>query len=235
MNAPNPLSTDKRNAERKAHEPSMEEILASIRRIIADDQAFAQRPSPAPRTDAPNPLSEPAAPSVEMAAPSPGGRPFAKDRVGSVIPPATAIFPVEAQFQAFKTAGVPPAAAEPPFDPAPYPSESAIDAAEPMPWPPEPPEELDYAPEYAAQDADWALEESVSADLPLVSPQTDAAVASSFNALIASQVMPSGEDLNDMVREMLRPMLKAWLDDNLPVLVERLVRAEIERVARGGR
>jgi cell pole-organizing protein PopZ len=36
-------------------------------------------------------------------------------------------------------------------------------------------------------------------------------------------------------REMLRPMLKQWLDDNLPVMVERLVRAEIERVARGGR
>jgi cell pole-organizing protein PopZ len=35
------------------------------------------------------------------------------------------------------------------------------------------------------------------------------------------------------VREMLRPMLKGWLDDNLPGLVERLVRAEIERVSRG--
>lgn len=41
--------------------------------------------------------------------------------------------------------------------------------------------------------------------------------------------------LNEIVRDMLRPMLKGWLDDNLPVLVERLVRAEIERVARGGR
>jgi len=34
---------------------------------------------------------------------------------------------------------------------------------------------------------------------------------------------------------MLRPMLKSWLDDNLPSLVERLVRSEIERVSRGGR
>ena len=47
--------------------------------------------------------------------------------------------------------------------------------------------------------------------------------------------MPSSEDMDEMAREMLRPMLKAWLDDNLPVMVERLVRAEIERVARGGR
>ena len=38
--------------------------------------------------------------------------------------------------------------------------------------------------------------------------------------------------LEDLVKEMLRPMLKAWLDDNLPTLVERLVRAEIERVVR---
>jgi cell pole-organizing protein PopZ len=39
--------------------------------------------------------------------------------------------------------------------------------------------------------------------------------------------------VDELVREMLRPMLKAWLDDNLPSLVERLVRAEIERVSRG--
>ena len=39
--------------------------------------------------------------------------------------------------------------------------------------------------------------------------------------------------LEDLVKEMLRPMLKAWLDDNLPGLVERIVRAEIERVSRG--
>jgi hypothetical protein len=38
-----------------------------------------------------------------------------------------------------------------------------------------------------------------------------------------------------MARELLRPMLKEWLDDNLPTIVERLVRAEIERVARGPR
>jgi uncharacterized protein len=41
--------------------------------------------------------------------------------------------------------------------------------------------------------------------------------------------------MEDIVKEMLRPMLKAWLDDNLPPLVERLVEAEIERVARGKR
>ena len=41
--------------------------------------------------------------------------------------------------------------------------------------------------------------------------------------------------LEDLVKEMLRPMLKSWLDDNLPGMVERIVKAEIERVSRGGR
>jgi cell pole-organizing protein PopZ len=36
-----------------------------------------------------------------------------------------------------------------------------------------------------------------------------------------------------MVSDMLRPMVKTWLDDNLPAMVERLVREEIQRVARG--
>ena len=39
--------------------------------------------------------------------------------------------------------------------------------------------------------------------------------------------------LEDVVCETLRPVLKSWLDENLPSLVERMVQAEIERVARG--
>jgi uncharacterized protein len=39
--------------------------------------------------------------------------------------------------------------------------------------------------------------------------------------------------LEDVMHEMLRPMLRAWLDDNLPGMVERLVRDEIERLKRG--
>ncbi len=41
--------------------------------------------------------------------------------------------------------------------------------------------------------------------------------------------------LDEIAEDMLRPMLREWLDDNLPTLVERLVREEIERVARGPR
>ncbi len=68
---------------------------------------------------------------------------------------------------------------------------------------------------------------------PLLSGPTVAAVDSAFNALAHTVLVQNARTLEDLVREMLRPMLKTWLDDNLPGLVERLVRAEIERVARG--
>jgi uncharacterized protein len=67
----------------------------------------------------------------------------------------------------------------------------------------------------------------------LVSAATSAAVDSAFSALAETVLVQNGRTLEDLVREMLRPMLKTWLDDNLPRMVERLVRAEIERVSRG--
>ena len=69
----------------------------------------------------------------------------------------------------------------------------------------------------------------------LVSPDAAAAISSHFQALAASMIINDSDLLHRYAQEMLRPMLKQWLDDNLPVLVERLVRAEIERVARGRR
>ncbi len=56
---------------------------------------------------------------------------------------------------------------------------------------------------------------------------------SAFNALAQTVLSQNARTLEDLVREMLRPMLKGWLDDNLPGMVERMVRAEIERVSRG--
>ena len=67
----------------------------------------------------------------------------------------------------------------------------------------------------------------------LLSSATSAAVNSAFNALAQTVLVQNARTLEDLVREMLRPMLKSWLDDNLSGMVERLVRAEIERVARG--
>ena len=68
---------------------------------------------------------------------------------------------------------------------------------------------------------------------PILSSETDLAVARAFNSLSRTVLSDNARTLEDLVTEMLRPLLKAWLDDNLPPLVERLVRMEIERVARG--
>ena len=70
-------------------------------------------------------------------------------------------------------------------------------------------------------------------DQRLVSPATGAAVDQAFNSLAQTVLVQNARTIEDLVKEMLRPMLKAWLDENLPGLVERLVRAEIERVTRG--
>jgi uncharacterized protein len=67
----------------------------------------------------------------------------------------------------------------------------------------------------------------------LLSTATGARVGASFEALAESLMLRDPHMLERVAREMLRPMLKSWLDDNLPVVVERLVRAEIERIARG--
>ncbi len=67
----------------------------------------------------------------------------------------------------------------------------------------------------------------------LLSPRTTAAVDLAFNTLAQTVLVQNSRTLEDLVREMLKPMLKTWLDDNLPGLVERLIRAEIERVSRG--
>jgi cell pole-organizing protein PopZ len=71
----------------------------------------------------------------------------------------------------------------------------------------------------------------------LVAPAAAAAAASSMGALVrtlaadrAMQVHSGGPTIEDIVRGEIRPLLKEWLDTNLPSLVERLVRAEIERV-----
>ncbi len=77
----------------------------------------------------------------------------------------------------------------------------------------------------------------VSTSAGLVAPAAAAAAASSVGSLVrtltaerAMQVHSGGPTLEDLVREEIRPILKEWLDTNLPPLVERLVRTEIERV-----
>lgn len=90
-------------------------------------------------------------------------------------------------------------------------------------------EEALPAAEHIVADADEA------AVLPsLVSEATGRQVAAAFGELSDAFAASRRKSFDEMAEEMLRPMLQDWLDDNLPTLVERLVREEIERVARGG-
>jgi cell pole-organizing protein PopZ len=116
------------------------------------------------------------------------------------------------------------------------PVEPAPDVAEPVASVPvvEPAVPPMEAPTSSAQ-ADSAESAAISSDL--VAPEAAAAAASSVGSLVrtlaagrATQVYAGGPTLEDMVRAELRPLLKEWLDVNLPPVVERLVRTEIERV-----
>jgi cell pole-organizing protein PopZ len=260
----------------KVPEPSMEEILASIRRIIADDEAkppVAEKPaSPAAAP------AKPAAPASAAAAPAPA----AKASVMNDIPPST----IPAAKAAAAKAAVPPPKPAPPAAAPPPPAASAsngqddIDAllagldeatseAEIRPAPPEIEEEVfeltdemavaapEPEPAFRKVDPQDDLEftETASAralhrqpayDPPsyespaappkqILSHSTVSAVESAFHTLANTVLSNNARTLEDLVKEMLRPMLKSWLDDNLPGLVERIVKAEIERVSRGGR
>jgi Protein of unknown function (DUF2497) len=66
----------------------------------------------------------------------------------------------------------------------------------------------------------------------LISRETNNAVHAAFNALQQTVLTNKSQTLDDLIREMLRPILRAWIDDNLPGMVERLVRVEIEQISK---
>jgi cell pole-organizing protein PopZ len=151
----------------------MEDILASIRRILDDDNETPSAPTGAP------------------SAASPAEDVFQLDRSMIIEETAESHHPEE------------PVAAAPPPPPA------------------------HIEPELAPHD---------EAEEPLVAPATAAAASASMGALVRvlgqrhTQVYRGGPTLEDMVRDEIRPLVKDWLDQNLAPMVERLVRAEIERV-----
>ncbi len=213
--------------ERRAHEPSMEEILASIRRIIADDDALStRRRDPAPgdlvarRTAAERPF---AAPSPKPA-PSPD---HALD--GDAADAVESAFRLGREESSDQGAELAIFRKRDATEATRFSSETATA-----------PESGDEQ-SYKAGAGDYPRQSSTDASVgeadagPLVSPEAEASVASHFEALAASMFIRDAGLLQDYAKELLRPMLKQWLDDNLPVMVERLVRAEIERVARGRR
>jgi len=200
------------NAQAKPNEPSMEEILASIRRIIADDEVKpAEDATPEP---APVAVAEPATPDVDEDVLDLGAE------------------------AALVAAPAPQPEAAPP-EPEHIDSDiDFLDIPEPAPAPPQqapaaPVQAFVAAPEYAPNPPAFVAPSFDMAQL--LSDQTSSAVTSAFGQLAHTVLSNNARTLEDLVKDMLKPMLKTWLDDNLPTMVERLVRAEIERVARGGR
>jgi cell pole-organizing protein PopZ len=123
------------------------------------------------------------------------------------------------------------AMAAPAPKPVPAPSFRTIDAASDVVFtdrPPEPPRAVEEPRKPVAPPPPLP-----PASDRLISQAAASAVDSAFHSLANTVLGNNARTLEDLVKEMLRPMLKSWLDDNLPSLVERIVRAEIERVSRG--
>jgi cell pole-organizing protein PopZ len=220
----------------KSQEPSMEEILASIRRIIADDDASktTQRAAEPPKPDV-----QPAAPlQAPSTSPKNGPSEPSERELHAEAPVDSAAIGGEGpEDHAADILDLTESMAAPAFS-------QPTPASNPMPPP---------APQFQKIEgySDVSFDEPVqkpamqksmegsalfargNGEHGLLSSATSSAVDSAFNTLAQTVLVQNARTLEDLVREMLRPMLKSWLDDNLPGMVERLVRAEIERVARG--
>jgi hypothetical protein len=180
-------------------EPTMEEILASIRRIISEDDAPAE------------------------------GEASAEAGPAAAAPSA----PAPAAFEPAPDLDI-PVADPPPLDMG---GEEVLELTERVDEPAEPIDPLDIS---DLEVIEPLARSEAPLDLPplgddehLVGDPAAWSAASHFEKLERGILMPAaGRTLEDVVRELLRPMMKAWLDDNLPSIVEQQVAAEIERVAR---
>ncbi|WP_397405108.1 DUF2497 domain-containing protein [Phenylobacterium sp.] len=174
----------------------MEEILASIRRIISEDETPGAE-AETPALEAPAAVAEPEPEPVAVEAPpEPEPEPVAAPVVSDPAPPPVLAVEEEEEelelTQKLDTLG----------------DLDIMDTGEPAPPQSQP----------------------VAA---LVSETVAAAAAASFGHLSASIAMPPyGLTLDDVVREMLRPLLQQWLDANLPTIVQEAVQSEVDRIAR---
>jgi cell pole-organizing protein PopZ len=232
----------------------MEEILASIRRIIADEdtgKAARPEPTPGPKTSHVTPPGATPSPPPAAVASRPAPKPVPPAPVNNQHDIDAMLADIDARPKAPEA---PPAQAAPVFVPPP-PAPDVLDLTEAMaaPGPVEKPSAgfrtIDAASDVvfteggadAPAQSPRARDEANRRAPPggpsdyqaLISNQTMSAVDSAFNSLAHTVLGNNARTLEDLVKEMLRPMLKGWLDDNLPNLVERIVRAEIERVSRG--
>ena len=191
-----------------AQEPTMEEILASIRRIISEDDAPAETAAAEPEPEA-NPVFSPE--PVEAAA-EPAPEPV--DETPAVEEPAVE----EDVLELTDVYEAPPAA-------------EAIGDLDVFTAEPEPAASPHSAPAYDALVGESAAASAASAFAGFASSLKKPEPAPT-RAPVSDMAFMSGATVEGMVAEMLKPMLKDWLDANLPGIVQTAVKAEVERIAR---
>lgn len=192
-------------------EQSMEEILASIRRIISEDEEGGETPK-APAAAKPE-ATRPEAVEPPVSEPEPS-------RAEAAEPPA-APTAQEAEAPDFSTPSEPAAAA----DEHPIPADAGAAAPLDMPSQTEGLEML-------KKNVEAGVAENQEA---LILDQTAAAAASQAFESLSQSVRVADKDsrtLEDIVVAMLKPMIKDWLDANLPAIVEEKVEQEVQRVSR---
>lgn len=196
------------SAEQAQREPTMEEILASIRRIISEED------KPADGGDDVLDLQPPPAPVAEVQAPAP-----------VEAQPA----PIMAEFEEPEEYAPPPRA----IDEDLMIVEDEVETFTPPPAPAPTPEPVHAAPQEVAPapKAEWRpIEQQTLTSEPVANQ-----AAGALSKLMGTMLVSSGATLDDVVRELLKPMLKQWLDANLPQIVEAEVAKEIDRIRRMAR
>jgi cell pole-organizing protein PopZ len=193
------------HATQDGADPSMEDILASIRRILNDDEV------PAAPVEAVSDV--PAKPDVLV---------LDESMMIAVSEPASEPPHVEPPKPEPEPEPVPVAAFEP--DPEPLPA-----AAEAMPPYPEI-ETMTSSPQAAAADGVAPTSDLLAPETAAAAASSVDSLVRKLTSGRGPLLFGGGPTLEDLVRSELRPMLKEWLDAHLPPIVERLVRIEIEKV-----
>lgn len=231
-------------------EPSMEEILASIRRIIEDNDT-GRRPSVDFEQERPEPEDDRGDRNVIEVEAFRAELQAAKPTSVEVKPVEAAPTPPKADTLArsdFSSPSWP--TMEPATSAAAEASPPAVEISTPRPtaasWSPQstlavekmerlagPLREAEKAATPSAMPEATVAAEQVEVKPVIISEQAGRQVSAAFGELNDAYAARSRKSFDEIAAEMMRPMLQDWLDNNLPTLVERLVREEIERVARG--
>jgi hypothetical protein len=217
--------------QKAQQEPSMEEILASIRRIISEDgeeetaaaaEAEAEAPEPVPKPEVEDP-EEPAEPEEDVLE--------LTDEVqddGTIVNLNTGEAVEEEETPEEFVESLEAEEEEVELEMVDADEEPAEEEAEPEP---EPEQAAAGEPEVIL--VDEAANSLVSGDSAMTSVSSLSALAAAVDThrrAVDPSIGP--RTIEDLVKEVMRPMIKDWLDANLPSLVERMVGREIERLTR---